>query len=56
MQISQIIEQVKGPELGTYTLKHVYDINQRTENLKKFALGILPKSNDAAKKIAKLKG
>ncbi len=34
MQHSQIMEQVKGPEAGTYTPKHVYDINQRTEDLK----------------------
>ncbi len=54
MQISQIMEQVKGPEAETYTPKHVYDINQRTEDLKKTALGLLPKSNDAVKMIAKL--
>ncbi len=54
MQISQIMEQVKGPEAGTYTPKRVYDINQRTEDLKKFALGLLPKSNAAVKTIAKL--
>jgi hypothetical protein len=47
MQISQKIEQVKGPEAGTYHPKHVYDINQRTEDLKKISLGLLPKSNDA---------
>ena len=35
MQISQIMEQVKGPEAGTYHPKHVYHINQRTEDLKK---------------------
>ncbi len=34
LQISQIMEQVKGPEAGTYTSKHVYDINQRTESQK----------------------
>ncbi len=38
MQISQIMEQVKGPEAGTYRPTHVYDINQRTEDLKKFIL------------------
>jgi hypothetical protein len=36
MKISQIMEQVKGPEAGTYHPKRVYDINQRTENLKIF--------------------
>ena len=54
MQISQIMEQVKGPEAGTYHPKRVYDINQRTEDLKNFAIGLLPKSNDAVKTIAKL--
>ncbi len=54
MQISQIMEQVKGPEAGTYHPKHVNDINQRTEDLKNFAIGLLPKSNDAVKTIAKL--
>jgi hypothetical protein len=54
MQISQIMEQVKCPDAGTYHPKRVYDINQRTEDFKKFALGLLPKSNDAVKMIAKL--
>ncbi len=54
MQISQIMEQVKGPEAGTYHPKRVYDINQRTEDLKNFAIGLLLKSNDAVKIIAKL--
>ncbi len=51
MQISQITEQVKGPEAGTYHPKHVYDINQRTEDFKNFAIGLLPKSNDAVKQL-----
>ncbi len=54
MQISQIMEQVKGSEVGAYTPKRVCDINQRTKDLKIFALGLLPKSNDAVKMIAKL--
>jgi hypothetical protein len=54
MQISQIMEQVKGPEAGTYHPKRVYDINQRTEDLKNFVIGLLPESNDAVKTIAKL--
>ncbi len=53
MQICQIMEQVKGPEAGTYQTKHVYDINQRTKDLKNFAIGLLPESNDAVKTIAK---
>ncbi len=54
MQISQVMEQVKGPEAGTYHPKHVYDINQRTDDLKKNAIALLPESNDAVKTIAKL--
>ncbi len=54
MQISQIMEQVKSLEAGTYHPKHVYDINRRTKDLKNFAIGLLPKSNDAVKTIAKL--
>jgi hypothetical protein len=34
MQIYQIMEQVKGPKAGTYHPKRVYDVNQRTEDLK----------------------
>jgi hypothetical protein len=49
MQISQIIEQVKGPEAGSYHPKRVYDINQRTEYLKYFALGLLPERNNTVK-------
>jgi hypothetical protein len=54
MQISQIMEQVKGPKAGTYHPNRVYDIYQRTEDLINFALDLLPKSNDAVKMIAKL--
>jgi hypothetical protein len=54
IQNSQIMEQVKGPKAGTYTPKHVYGINQRIEELKNFAHGLLPESNDAVKAIAKL--
>jgi hypothetical protein len=54
IQISQIVEQAKGLEAGTHHPKRVYDINQRTEELKNFALGLLPKSNNAVKIIAKL--
>ncbi len=54
MQICHIMEQVKGPEAGTYQPKPVYIINQRTEDLKNFAIGLSPESNDAVKTIAKL--
>ncbi len=48
------MEQVKGPEAGTYSLKRIYDINQRTEDLQNFALWLLPESNNAVQTIAKL--
>jgi hypothetical protein len=51
MQISQIVEQVEGPKAGTYHPKCVYDINQRTEDLRNFAIDLLPQSNDAVKTI-----
>jgi hypothetical protein len=54
MQISQIMEQVNFPEAGKYHPKRVYDINQRTEDFKNFVIGLLPKSNDAVKTLAKL--
>jgi hypothetical protein len=43
LQISQIIQQAKGPEAGTYHPTHVYDINQRTEDLKNLHLVSYPK-------------
>jgi len=54
MQISQIMDQVKFPEAGKYHPKRVYEINQRPEDFKNFVIGLLPKSNDAVKTIAKL--
>jgi hypothetical protein len=48
------MEKLKGPEAGTLTPKCIYGMNQRTEELKNFALGMLPKNNDAVKTIAKL--
>ncbi len=53
-QISQIMEQLKGPEAGTFMLKSVYDMNKKTEELHDFAYGLLPDSNDAEKTLSKL--
>jgi hypothetical protein len=50
------MEQLKGPEAGTLATKRLYNMNQSTEELQIFALGMLPKSNDAIKMIAKLEG
>jgi hypothetical protein len=54
IQISQITEQLKGPQAGTFTPKRLYNMNQRTEDLQNFALGLIADSNDADKTIAKL--
>jgi hypothetical protein len=53
-QISQIMEQLKGPEAGTLMPKRVYDMNKKTEELHDFAYGLLPDSNDAEKTLSKL--
>jgi hypothetical protein len=53
-QISQIMEQLKGPEAGTFMPKHVYNMNKKTEELHDFAYGLLPNSNDAEKTLSKL--
>jgi hypothetical protein len=52
-QISQIMEQLKGPNAGTFMLKRVYDMNKKTEDLHDFAYGLLPDSNDAEKTLSK---
>ncbi len=48
-QISQIMEQLKGPDAGTFMPKRVYDMNKKTEELHVFAYGLLPDSNNAKK-------
>jgi hypothetical protein len=53
-QISQIMEQLKGPEAGTFMPKRVYDMNKKIEELHDFAYGLLPDSNDAEKTLSKL--
>ncbi len=40
------MEQIKGPDAGTCMPKHIYDMNQKTEELHDFANGLLPDSND----------
>jgi hypothetical protein len=54
LQIFQIMEQLKGPEAGTFMPKPVYNINKKTEDLHDFAYGLLPDSNDAEKTLSKL--
>jgi hypothetical protein len=53
-QISQIMEQLKGPEAGTFMPKRVYNMNKKTEELHDFAYGLLPDGNDAEKTLPKL--
>jgi hypothetical protein len=53
-QISQMIIQLKGPDAGTFMLKHVYDMNKKTEERHDFAYGLLPDSYDAKKTLSKL--
>ena len=54
VQISQIMQSLKGPEAGTYLPKRMYDMNQKTEQLQDLALGLIPGCSDAQKTIAKL--
>jgi hypothetical protein len=42
VQISQIMQSLKGPEAGTYLPKRIYDMNQKTEQLQDLALGLIP--------------
>jgi hypothetical protein len=53
-RIPQIMEQLKGPEAGTFMPKHIYDMNKKTEELHDFAYRLLPDSNDAEKTCSKL--
>jgi hypothetical protein len=54
-EISQIMEQLKGPEAGTFMPKCIYNMNKKTEELHDFAYGLLPDSNDVEKTLSKLK-
>jgi hypothetical protein len=54
IQISRIIEQLKGPQTRIFTPKRIQDMNQKADEQQDFALGLLPDSNDAVKTIAKL--
>ena len=54
VHISQIMQSLKGPESGTYLLKRIYEMNQKTEQLHDMALGLIPGCSDAVKTISKL--
>ncbi len=55
IQISHIMEQLKGPDAGIFMPKLVYNMNKKTEELHDFAYELLPDSNDAEKTLFKLK-
>jgi hypothetical protein len=48
------MEQLKGPESGTFMPKRVHNMNKKTEEPHDFAYGLLPDSNDAKKTLSKL--
>ena len=54
VQMSQIMQSLKGPESGTYLPKRMYQMNQKTEQLQDLALGLIPGCSDAKKTVAKL--
>jgi hypothetical protein len=41
LQISQIMQSLKGTKLDTLLPKRVYDMNQKTEQLHDLALGLI---------------
>ena len=53
-QIVNIMDQLKGPNNGTFLPKRIYDMSQKVEDLRDLANGLLPECNDAQKTIAKL--
>ena len=53
-QIQQIMQTLKGPELGTYLPKRIYDMKQKTDQLQDLALGLILGWSDAIKTITKL--
>jgi hypothetical protein len=52
VQISQIMQCLKGTKLGTLLPKRVYHMNQKTEQLHDLALGLISGCSDAEKTIA----
>jgi hypothetical protein len=53
-QISQIMGQMNGPQAGIFSPKHLYNTNEKTEDLQNFALALIADCNDAEKIIANL--
>ena len=54
VQISQIMQSLKGPEAGIYLPERFYDINKKMKQLQDLALGLIPGCSDAKKTISKL--
>ncbi len=53
-QQSQIFEELKAPEFGTFLPRTLFNMNKKTEALRDLALGLIPGCSDAEKTIAKL--
>jgi hypothetical protein len=53
-QISQIMGQMKGAQGGTFSPKHLYNTNKRTEEPQNFDLGLIADCYDTEKTVAKL--
>jgi hypothetical protein len=51
VQISQIMQSLKGLEAGTNLPKKMYDMNRKTEQLQDLALGLIPGCSDAKKML-----
>ncbi len=49
VQISEIMECLKGPESSTLLPKRIYGIDQKTEQLQNLALGLILGCSDAEK-------
>jgi hypothetical protein len=47
--------QMKGTQAGTFSPKRLYNTNMRTEELQKFALGLIADCNDAEKTVAPIR-
>jgi hypothetical protein len=54
IQISQIMQSLKGPESGAYLPKRINNMNQKMEQLQDLAPGLIPGCSDAVKTISKL--
>ena len=54
IQISHFMEELRGPDAGTFTPKRIYDMNKKTEDLYDYLTGSLTESNGAEKNNFKI--